>query len=91
MTGQLTILSLNQTQLDLVVETNSNSHMRQYNSVSAHKVPHLQRGRTLEVQEVRLRVLCLVSATPCKQIQKNLCGFIEKLHNSNINNRVVTR
>ncbi len=34
--------------------------------VSAHKVPHLRRCRMLEVQEVCLRVLRPVSATPCR-------------------------
>ncbi len=48
-------------------------------NVSAHRVPHLRRCQTIEVGVVRLRVLRLVSAAPCKQIQKNLYGLIEKL------------
>ncbi len=54
--------------------------------VTAHRVLHLLRRslaltcRALEVQEVRLRALRLVSAAPCKQFQGNLHGLIEKLH-----------
>ncbi len=47
--------------------------------VSAHRIPHILRCQTLEVQEVRLRVLRLVSAASCKQILENLHRLIEKL------------
>ncbi len=39
----------------------------------------MPRDQMLEVQEVRLRVLRLVFAVPCKQIPENLHGLIEKL------------
>ena len=38
----------------------------------------------LKYKEVRLRVLRLVSAAPCQQIQENLHGIIEKLQSGNI-------
>ncbi len=50
-----------------------------WQGVSAHRIPHLRHCQTLEVQEVRLRVLRLVSAALCEQIQENLHGLIEKL------------
>ena len=53
--------------------------------VSAHRVPYLRRWQTLEVRVVRLCVLCFVSAAPCKQIQENLHGLIEKLLDGMVN------
>ena len=54
-------------------------------TVTAYRILHLLRRsltltcQALEVQEVRLRALRLVSAAPCKQLQENLHGLIEKL------------